>query len=70
MRFSAIISLIISRNTAKKEIEKMKLSWNREDEKAKQALDDDEYEIIKNEKYSYKFKVVELFEMMKTIFEK
>ena len=40
------------------------------DEKAKQALDDDEYEIIKNEKYSYKFKVVELFEMMKTIFEK
>lgn len=41
-----------------------------QDEKAKQALDDDEYEIIKNEKYSYKFKVVELFEMMKTIFEK
>ena len=41
-----------------------------QDEKAKQALDDGEYEIIKNEKYSYKFKVVELFEMMKTIFEK
>ena len=41
-----------------------------QDEKAKQALDDDEYEIIKNEKYSYKCKVVELFEMMKTIFEK
>ncbi len=41
-----------------------------QDEKAKQALDDGEYDIIKNEKYSYKFKVVELFEMMKTIFEK
>ena len=41
-----------------------------QDEKAKKALDDGEYDIIKNEKYSYKFKVVELFEMMKTIFEK
>ena len=41
-----------------------------QDEKAKQALDDGEYDIIKNEKYSYKFKVVELFEMMQTIFEK
>ena len=41
-----------------------------QDEKAKRALDDGEYDIIKNEKYSYKFKVVELFEMMKTIFEK
>ena len=41
-----------------------------QDEKAKQALDDGEYDIIKNEKYSYKFKVVELFEMMKRIFEK
>ena len=41
-----------------------------QDEKAKRALDDGEYDIIKNEKYSYKFKVVELFEMMKRIFEK
>lgn len=41
-----------------------------QDDKAKQALDDGEFDIIKNEKYSYKFKVVELFEMMKTIFEK
>ena len=35
-----------------------------QDEKAKQALGDNEYEIIKNEKYTYKFKVVELFELL------
>lgn len=40
-----------------------------QDEKAKQALDDGEYDIIKNEKYSYKFKVVELFEKLCSCFK-
>ena len=40
-----------------------------QDEKAKKALDDGEYDIIKNEKYSYKFKVVELFEKLCSCFK-
>ena len=40
-----------------------------QDEKAKQVLDDGEYDIIKNEKYSYKFKVVELFEKLCSCFK-
>ena len=40
-----------------------------QDEKAKRALDDGEYDIIKNEKYSYKFKVVELFEKLCSCFK-
>ena len=33
-----------------------------QDEKARQALDDNEYDIVKNERFTYKFKVIELFE--------
>lgn len=39
-----------------------------QDEKARQALDDSEYDVIKNEKYEYKFKVVELFERLSSLF--
>ncbi len=40
-----------------------------QDEKAQQALSSGEYEIVKNEKYQYKFKVVELFEKLCSCFE-
>lgn len=36
--------------------------------KAKEALDDDEYNIVCNEKYQYKFKVVEMFEKFCSLF--
>lgn len=39
------------------------------DERAKQALSSSEYDIVKNEKYQYKFKVVELFERLCSCFE-
>lgn len=39
-----------------------------QDERAKQALDTNEYEIVKNEKFTYKFKVIELFEKLKSCF--
>ena len=39
-----------------------------QDEKAKQALDESEYDVVKNEKYEYKFKVVELFERLSSLF--
>ena len=39
-----------------------------QDEKARQALDDNEYDVVKNEKYEYKFKVVELFERLSSLF--
>ncbi len=39
-----------------------------QDERAKQALDTNEYEIVKNEKFTYKFKVIELFERLKACF--
>ena len=39
-----------------------------QDEKAKQALSDNEYDVVKNEKYEYKFKVVELFERLSSLF--
>ncbi len=32
------------------------------DEKAKEVFDDAQYDIVKNEKYEYKFKIVEIFE--------
>ncbi len=32
------------------------------DEKAKEIFDDAQYDIVKNEKYEYKFKIVEIFE--------
>ena len=41
-----------------------------QDEKAKQVLDEKEYDVVRNEKFTYKFKVVELFEMMKMFFDK
>lgn len=39
-----------------------------QDERAKQALDTEEYEIVKNEKFTYKFKVIELFEKLRSYF--
>lgn len=36
--------------------------------KAKEALDDDEYNIVCNEQYQYKFKVVEIFEKFCSMF--
>ena len=39
-----------------------------QDEKARQALDESEYDVVKNEKYEYKFKVVELFERLSSLF--
>lgn len=36
--------------------------------KAKEALDDDEYNIVCNEQYQYKFKVVEMFEKFCSLF--
>lgn len=36
--------------------------------KAKEALDDDEYNIVRNEQYQYKFKVVEMFEKFCSMF--
>lgn len=36
--------------------------------KAKEALDDDEYNIVRNEQYQYKFKVVEMFEKFCSLF--
>lgn len=41
-----------------------------QDEKAKSVLDEGEYNIVKNEKYQYKFKVVELFEKLCSCLEK
>lgn len=36
--------------------------------KAKEALDEDEYDIVCNEQYQYKFKVVEMFEKFCSLF--
>lgn len=38
-----------------------------QDERAKQVLDSNEYDVVKNEKFTYKFKVVELFEKLKSL---
>lgn len=37
-----------------------------QDDRARQALDSNEYDIVKNEKFTYKFKVVELFEKLRS----
>lgn len=39
-----------------------------QDEKAKEVFDEQQYDIVKNEKYEYKFKVVELFEKLCSFF--
>ncbi len=38
------------------------------DEKAKEVFDNQQYDIVKNEKYQYKFKVVEIFEKICSCF--
>ncbi|MEE1261597.1 stage II sporulation protein R [Ruminococcus sp.] len=38
------------------------------EDRAKQVYSDSEYEIVADEKYEYKFKVVELFEQLKALF--
>jgi hypothetical protein len=37
-------------------------STQSQDDKAKEVFTDEQYDIVKNEQYEYKFKVVELFE--------
>ena len=39
-----------------------------QDEAAKETFNDNQYDIVKNEKYEYKFKVVELFERLSSLF--
>lgn len=43
-------------------------SAEEKDSKAKEALDDYEYEIVRNEQYQYKFKIVEIFEKFCSLF--
>lgn len=38
------------------------------DEKAKEIFDEGEYNVVKNEKFEYKFKIVELFEFFCSLF--
>lgn len=38
------------------------------DEKAKQVFDEQQYNIVKTEKYEYKFKIVEIFEQFCSVF--
>lgn len=38
------------------------------DSKAKEVLDDGEYDIVRNEQYQYKFKIVEVFEKICSMF--
>lgn len=38
------------------------------DDKAKEVFDDEEYNIVKNEKFEYKFKIVEIFEYFCSFF--
>ena len=38
------------------------------DSKAKEALNDEEYDIVRNEQYQYKFKIVEMFEKFCSLF--
>lgn len=39
-----------------------------QDKAAKEALNDNQYDIVKNEKYEYKFKIVEIFEKIRSFF--
>ncbi len=39
-----------------------------QDKAAKEALNDNQYNIVKNEKYEYKFKIVEIFEKIRSFF--
>ncbi len=43
-------------------------SVEEQDEKAKETFDDQQYDIVKNEQYQYKFKVVEIFEKICSFF--
>lgn len=43
-------------------------SEEEKDEKAKEVFDNQQYDIVKNEKYQYKFKVVEIFEKICSCF--
>lgn len=43
-------------------------SAEEKDSKAKEALNDDEYDIVRNEQYQYKFKIVEMFEKICSLF--
>lgn len=44
-------------------------SVEEQDEKAKEVFDATQYDIVKNEKYQYKFKVVEIFEKFCSCFD-
>lgn len=43
-------------------------SEEKQDEAAKKTLNDSQYDIVKNEKYEYKFKIVEIFEKICSCF--
>lgn len=43
-------------------------SAEEKDSKAKEVLNDDEYDIVHNEQYQYKFKIVEMFEKFCSLF--
>lgn len=43
-------------------------SAQEKDDKAKEVLDDGEYDIVRNEQYQYKFKIVEMFEKFCSLF--
>ncbi|MCI2112184.1 MAG: stage II sporulation protein R [Ruminococcus sp.] len=44
------------------------LSEESQDEAAKETFNDNQYDIVKNEKYEYKFKIVEIFEKICSYF--
>ncbi len=44
-------------------------SEKEQDEKAKETLNENQYDIVREEQYQYKFKIVEIFEQICSIFE-
>ena len=46
------------------------VSYSQEqDSRAKEVFDEYEYDVVKNEQYQYKFKIVELFEKLRSVFK-
>ncbi len=43
-------------------------SVDEQDDKAREVFDEEQYNIVKNEKYEYKFKIVEIFEQLCSVF--
>lgn len=44
-------------------------SAQEQDSRAKDVFDDSEYDVVKNEQYQYKFKIVEFFEKLRSFFK-